>query len=514
MFLINKKISIINYMKRRMLPKVVLGILFLIFGFSYAQAQERYKLTMTLEEVTQTAREQSLSALIAKHTFLADYWQFRTYRAKLLPSLNLGANLGNYDRSLRQLQNPTTGEIDYIENNNMTNSLVLSVDQRIGLTGGTLSVQTNLNRVDQFSAAEKVLYNSSPINIYYNQPIRGYNSLKWEKKIEPVRYESAKRTYLEAIENVNITVTTLFFDVLSAQMSLEMAQKNYESSELNLKIAEDRFELGSITNSDLMQLRLRVYNDKLAISDNKILLDQSMMRLRSYLGYNDNVDIELIIPDKGPDVMLDFYDVLARAEENSAYLLDNELRIMSAEQEVARAKSSSGLQATLSARFGMTQKGNTLSAAYTNPMDQEILGLSLSIPILDWGLGRGSVKVAKSREEVIRTQVDQLYSQYRQDIMIRVMQFNNQNEQCEISLQADSLARRRYEVTSENFRNGTITVLDLNTAQSEKDQAARRYITDLNNYWQYYFNIRKLSLYDYLRNEEVGTDFEKLTGER
>ena len=337
---------------------------------------------------------------------------------------------------------------------------------------------------------------------------------KWEKKIEPVRYESAKRTYLEAIENVNITATTLFFNVLTAQLSLEMAEKNYESSELNLKIAEDRFELGSITNSDLMQLRLRVYNDKLSISDSKISLDMSMMQIRSFLGFNDNVDIELVIPDKGPDVMLDFYDVLARAEENSAYLLDNELRILNAEQDVARAKSSSGLQARLFAQFGMTQKGNDLSTAYKNLMDQEIIGLSLSIPILDWGLGRGGVKVAESREEVIRTQVEQAYSQYRQEIMIKVMQFNNQNEQCAISLQADSLARKRYEVTSENFRNGTINVLDLNTAQSEKDQAARRYITDLNNYWQYYFNIRRLSLYDYLQNEEIGTDFDKLIGDR
>ena len=500
-------------MKRRISPKIVLGVLFLILGYSYVGAQERYKLTMTLEEVAQTAREQSLRALIAKHEFLADYWQFRTYKAKLLPSLNLGAELGNYDRSLRQLQNSTTGEINYIANNSMSNSLMLSVNQNVGLTGGTLSLQTSLSRLDQFSSSpERVLYNSRPINVYYNQPISAYNSLKWEKKIEPIRYESAKRTYLEAIEDVNITATTFFFDVLTDQLSFEMAEKNLESSELNLKIAEDRFELGSITHSDLMQLRLRVYNDKLAISDNKISLDMSIMRLRSFLGYNDNVDIELITPDKGPDVMLDFYDVLARAEDNSAYLLDNELRILTAEQDVARARSNSGLQARLFAQFGMTQKGNELSAAYKNLMDQEIIGLSLSIPILDWGLGKGGVKVAKSREEVIRTQVDQVYLQYRQDIMIKVMQFNNQNEQCAISLQADSLARRRYEVTSENFRNGTINVLDLNTAQSEKDQAAKRYITDLNNYWQYYFTIRKLSLYDYMRNEEIGTNFDELIG--
>ena len=115
---------------------------------------------MTLEEVVETAREQSQASLIAKHNFLASYWQFRSYKAKLLPSLNLNASLGQYNRSITALQNSQTGEFNYIVNNNMNNNLSLSVNQSIAPTGGTLSLITSLSRLDQFSSQNPVTLHS------------------------------------------------------------------------------------------------------------------------------------------------------------------------------------------------------------------------------------------------------------------------------------------------------------------------------------------------------------------
>ncbi|MEN6618575.1 MAG: TolC family protein, partial [Rikenellaceae bacterium] len=316
--------------------------------------------------------------------------------------------------------------------------------------------------------------------------------------------------YLASMEEINTTVTSLFFNVLAAQMALEMAEKNYSSTELASKIAKERYEIGTISNSDLLQLRLRLFNDKLSISDNRLALETNILELRSYLGFNETVELELVLPRKGPDIQLDFDEVYTRATDNSSYTIDNELKILGAEQDVARAKSDVGLQAKFFAQFGLTQKGSNLSDTYSNPMDQEVIGLSLSLPIIDWGLGKGKIKLAKSREDVIRTQIEQAYFQYKQDILIKVLQFNKQSMQCSISAEADSIAQLRYNITLERFQNGTITVTDLNTAQSEKDNAAKRYISDLSNYWQYYFTIRKISLYDYINNRKVSADFDKM----
>ena len=173
---------------------IVVGMLFSTEG--RAQSLNR---KMTLTDVIYTAHEQSPSALVAKHNFLGNYWAYRSYKAQFLPSLNLGATLGNFNRSLMALQNSETGNIKYVENNNMRNNLTLSLDQNIALTGGKVSVFTQLNRLDQYAPERNITYNSQPINITYIQPLRAFNSLKWQKKTQPKEYEKAKRSYLETV---------------------------------------------------------------------------------------------------------------------------------------------------------------------------------------------------------------------------------------------------------------------------------------------------------------------------
>lgn len=482
-----------------------------VFGNNRAYSQQKHKLTMTLEEVTETAKEQSQAAMLAKHNFLINYWQFRSYKATLLPSLNLNASLGQYNRSLMALRNSETGEYNYVSNNNLTNSLSLSIDQNVALTGGRVSLITSLNRLDQFSPINNVLYNSQPVKINYSQPIKAYNALKWDKIVEPKHYERAKRNYMETMEQINISAVNLFFNVLSARINLEMAQKDLESSDLSLKIAQERYEIGTVTKNDVLSLNHRFLNAQLDISDKQLALEMSMLNLRTFLGFNDNVDIELVIPESIPDLQIDYQEVYSRSIENTAYMLGNEISLLNAEQEVARAKSTSGLQANFFAIFGLTQRGDSFSGAYKNPMDQEILGISLSLPILDWGMGKGKVKLAQSREEVVKTQVEQSIAEYRQNILIKVMQFNKLNVQCNISLQADSIAKLSYDIANERFKNGTITVLELNTAQNNMRSSASRYINDLGDFWQNYFTIRKLSLYDYIKGKEVTLNLDKLT---
>ncbi len=484
-------------------------IIMLLSAVTNLSAQKQ-TIRLTLDELVKTAADQSPAAVAAKYNFLASYWQFCTYKAQLLPSASLNASAGKYNRSLVSLQNYETGAINYVQNDNLQNSLSLSMSQNIALTGGTVSVITSLSRLDQFSPDKEVTFYSNPVNIYYNQPINAFNSLKWDKKIEPKKFESAKRVYIEAMENISVQAVTLFFSALSAQSSLDLAMKNLQFSETAVKIAGERYKIGSIDKKDLLQLQLRLNNDKLSVNDARINLETAMLSLRSYLGYNENADFLLLAPDNLPEVNLSYEDVYTRALENTSEELNNELSLLNAGQSVAQAKASRGLQATLYAQFGLTQKGETTAGAYRNPMDQEIMGLSISMPIVDWGLGKGKVKLAKSKEEVIKTQVDQARMEFRQNILISVLQFNNQLSQCSVSKQADSIATVNFGITSERFRNGTIGILELNTSRSEKDEAAKRYLSDLSNYWKYYYKIRVITLFDYLSKSKIDADFDKL----
>ena len=139
-----------------------------------------------------------------------------------------------------------------------------------------------------------------------------------------------------------------------------------------------------------------------------------------------------------------------------------------------------------------------------------MVGITFSIPIFDWGMGKGRVKEAEAKAAVIRAQVEQAESDFRRQVYTAVGQFNSQRSQCLASKQASRIAKERYELVMQRFRDGAASVTDLNTAQNECDSAEEKYITDLSNYWNYYYTLRQLTLFDYGKNKSIEVDFTEL----
>ena len=61
-------------------------------------AQQVRKLSLT--EAIEIAKRDSYAAQVARYSFLGQYWNYRSYRAELLPSLNLSGGVMNFDRSI------------------------------------------------------------------------------------------------------------------------------------------------------------------------------------------------------------------------------------------------------------------------------------------------------------------------------------------------------------------------------------------------------------------------------
>lgn len=464
---------------------------------------------LTYEEVIQLAREQSPQAILAKHRFRAAYWQYRTYVAELRPILTLNGTIPQFTRSLVRYQNPD-GTYNYIEENSNTTSLGLSLSQNIGFTGGQIFIRSNLERTDLLGANKTTSYMSVPVSIGFSQPLFAMNRLKWSKRIEPIKYEEARRSFIQSLEAIAMDATRLFFDLAMAQQNLETAKLNYSNTDTLYKIAEGRYNIGTIAENELLQMELSFLNAGTALSEAEVDLQLKKIRLKSYLGLNDLYDLEIVIPDTIPSLDLQFDNVLQLAKENNPQILNFQRQLMEADRDVAQARAERGLNANLYASFGLTQRATELKDAYIDPLDQQSFRVGITIPILDWGLGRGKVKMAQSNREVVRTTVDQALTDFEQDVFLKVMQFNRQDDQVKIARKADLVSQNRYEVTKQRFLIGKIDVLTLNVAQSERDQAKQRYINTLSNFWQYYYQMRKLTLFDIEKNQPITTDFELL----
>ncbi len=482
-----------------------------VFSFGILCAQESATVyTLSLQDVIHIAQTQSIDAMVAKNVFLSSYWQYRSFKADRLPSLNLSGEVADFDRSLRLLQNSTTGDMNYVENYNLQNSLQLFIQQKVSLTGGTLSLYSSLSRLDQFGANKSKTYYSQPVSISYIQPLFAYNSFKWDKKIEPHKFDRAKRIYIESMEEVTIKAVTRFFNFVLQKNNYDIAVQNYKNTKTMYAIAAERLKVGSVKKDELLQLELRMLNDSLAINQCDMNLKSQQMLLNSFLGYNESVSIVPVIEDDLPDLVLDYRFVLDKALANSSFVTDNLITQLEAEAAIAQARANRGATASITSRFGLSSNGSNFKTAYRDLLDQEVVGLSFSIPILDWGMGRGRVKVAEAQAETVKNRLAQAEIDYKHDIYVSVVQFNNQRNQCTVSRKASEIAEQRYRMTMENFAGGTISVTELNTAQTEKDQANSTYIQELYNYWLYYYGIRKSSLFDYRTGTDISAEFDKL----
>ncbi|NOY35962.1 MAG: TolC family protein [Chlorobi bacterium] len=467
-------------------------------------------LRLNIQQVIQLATEQSPQAILAKHQFRASYWAYRTYQAKYRPALSMNATLPDYLRVFEKEYDFNTGQEYYVEKNTNNSTLGLSLTQNIGFTGGSIFTSSDLTRFDVFGSDRSVQYISTPMSIGLRQPIFDYNPLKWEKRIEPIKYEEAKKSYLDAMESVNMRAVNLFFNLTLAQLNQEIAHVNYSNADTLYRIAQGRYNIGTIAEDELLQMELRLLNAGTALNRAGIDLQIQEFQLRSFLGYNENVQIQLIIPSEIPDLEVNVDQVLSLARKNNPEILDFQRQLLEAQRDVAQARLQKGLNANLFATFGLTQRANDFSDAYRNPLDQQRVRIGFELPIVDWGLGRGRYKLAQSNEEVVKTNVAQAKIDFQQSIILNVAQFNLQDDQVLIAAKADTTARKRYEVTKQRFLIGKIAVLDLNVADSEKDVAKRGYISALRDYWTYFYNLRKMTLYDFINQRDLSADFDRL----
>lgn len=477
--------------------KYFIAIISLVTSIGYAEAQE-----LSLANAIRIAQQNSYDASLARYSFMASYWTYRSFKAELLPSVNLSGGLMNFDHSIVEARNYEDGKVAYVNNNSLSNSLTLSVDRKIAATGGTVSLQSYLYRLDQFTYKERT-YNSQPMRISYTQPLRAFNALKWEKKTAPIEYEVAQRAYMASMQDIAIHTTSLFFGVLSAQSDYRQSVSTLSDRESLHQMAQRRLALGTTTKSEVLQMELSLLNARVAVSKNKLALDDAMYKLFSYLRVTDYAKAELTPPMVVPDIIVSPDLVLEKAISNSSHTREQRLQMLEAQKALAMAKANRGVQMTLSGQIGFTQTASGFASAYRHLRDNEIVGLTLSLPIFDWGVSRGRVKMTQAQLDMVKTQLEQAHMDYVDELRRKVMQFNSQPALCRDAMRAREIAEERYGITLQRFEAGSVTVTDLNTAQQEMESAKSQYISQLHTFWSDYYTLQKSTLYDWIGNKDL-----------
>ena len=489
-------------MNRRILLIIVIQLILTGQVLSQKRIME-----ISLEQTVELAKNQSPDAQNAQHSFRSAYWNYRYYRANYLPTLSLSSN-PNLDRAINKVT-LSDGSVKFVEQNLLNTDLSFNLSQNISWTGGSLFLETSAQRMD-IIIDHLFSWQTSPVMLGYKQSLFGYNSLKWDRRIEPLRYKEAKKRYVETLELVAARATSKFFSLATAQSNYEIANFNYANADTLYRYAQGRYNIGTITENEMLQLELNRLTEETNRMDARIEMDNCMQELCSYLGIKEEVEIRVNVSSKVPDFNVNLDEALALAYENNPDIDAMSRRKLESASAVAQARANAGLKADIYLRVGLTQTADKLPEAYRHLLDQQHVSVNISLPILDWGRGKGQVRVARSNRDLVYNQVEQDLTDFELNVRKLVKQFNLQIQRVRIAARTDETAQRRNEVARRLYLLGKSSILDLNASISEKDSARRNYVSTLYNYWSLYYTLRSMTLFDFEHNIKLTEDYNLL----
>ena len=454
-----------------------------------------------LSEAIKIAQKKSPEYVRAVNTYQGGYWRYRNFKADFLPQVSLNATLPQYSNAITRLTNDLGQDI-FVNQNQSVIDASLSINQKVPFTGGEFFVSTDLQRIDRFGDDTATNYSLVPFSVTYFQGSLFYNEFKWNKKIEPLRYEESKRNIIESMEDISLTTCMLYFGLLKAQVSLEIAKKNLSNQDTLLQITKGRYKIGKIAENELLQIELTQLISKNNVTTNTILLKKTSQDLARFLEL-DTEAIQLEVPEKLEEFGVEVAKALAEAEDNRKSVIEFRRRRLEAEQNLAEVRGSNRLQMTLNANFGLNRRADQFDALFQDYDQQQNVSLRVGIPIFDWGVSKSRRKMAEADLNLVTNDISQEKQEFEQEIYLHTLNWSSQREFLATAEKAQDIALKRYEISKKRYVLGKITITDLNIAQQEKDKAIVDYLNSLEKFWVDYYTLRRLTLYDFAEDEKI-----------
>jgi len=489
--------------------KIIITLIISAISVCDIFAQQKV-LKLTLEQTIAIASDSSLQAFVSKNLYLSSYWQYKTFKAARLPSLSLNTTPISYNNTFVKRYDSEQNVDVYRQQKSLYAYGSLVLNQNIDLTGGSIFVNSDMGWIKNFGDLNSSQFTVIPLQIGYQQNLLGYNGFKWEKKTEPLKYENAKRKFLFQTEEISETCIQYFFNLASAQIEYKRSIENLSSTDTLYQIGQKRFAIAAIPKAELLTLQLDALNAKNSLRNAQTNLSKAISALVTFLNLEKGTEIELLLPEKLNTLQILVDIALQHSRANNPTYLENKTDILDGEKQVDQTSKQLLYNASIYASVGFNNVAEKWNMAYTNPIRQDIISVGLNIPILDWGVRKGRVNMAKNNLNVIKISGKQKEIALEQDVVNTIQDFSIQQDVISSAETATGIADLAYQATKERFIIGENDISALTLSLNRQTEAKRNYIEALKNYWLSYYKIRKLTLFDFEKQSSLLVKFDSL----
>ena len=455
---------------------------------------------LTLAQAIDLAQRNSYQARAALGTREAARGRDRAFDARLLPQFSLAGNVPVYQRSIIGVIQPD-GSTIYRPLEETRSDINMVVQQQVPFTGATVTMSSRLNKREGNSVPET--WNSSPFSVSISQPIMRSNAIGWNREVNGLTADVAERQYLEAREDIALQVSGAFFDHYAAQVSLRNATLNAATNDTLYRLNEGRFEVGKISENDLLQSELALLRARASADGARLEFDRTLAALRLALNVAPDAPLEIAVTSDVPAFVADTAMAQTQALRNNSTVRSIDLQETTARRSLSEARYNGGPGATLNASYGYNATGSSRDAVYRDLTTAQTFSLNVQMPLLTWGARSGDMQAAQAELMRVQNTSKIAREQARQDAHFSALQVSLARRQLEIAAKADTVGQKRYDVAYNRYVIGKIDVDQLYLAQNEKDQALLAYVQALRGYWQAHYRLRRVTLYDFERGAGI-----------
>lgn len=453
---------------------------------------------VTLEKVVNEWSFHSPSAEKIRLAYENVVLTHKNYLKGFLPSITFNMNPVSFNHSLRLMQNPIDGSYSYVNDYSNTSNAGLTIQQKIGVTGGVFSLSSDLSVLTEFST-HRNNFNTTPLSLNYSQQLLGgYYAYKKLKKIEQTKAQNAVRQYCSDMADIQIKGLNAFLSLFLADITRKLALRNIAIGDTLLIAGRALLDNGHFTEYEYRQVELQANNNFYVYETAEKDYQQLFRQLWAFLGKKEIVDsVEVSIPDFSLPLAIDSEVVARYARKNNPFALSQEAKRLEAEQALFNAKLSNRFNANINVNYGLNQYAEHFLDAYRNPDYSQGVMIGFQIPIFQWGINRNKLHMAKNNYRNAILELEEAETNYVNDLFDKVSSYNHGVKLYFLSKRSFQLAQEQYEILSARFLHGKVSIYEITSAQKELYEALKKYYSSMQIVWNQFFVIRKITLYDF-----------------
>ena len=446
---------------------LVLGLLTLS-GLYSAHAQE----VLTLEKALNTAFEHSPSLIQSKLSLEQRQLNLKAQDASLKSQFSLDVTPFRYTRN-NQYDNFNS---KWYANETKMSSASFGITQPIKWTDGTISLYNDFSWQDasnRTSGGNNTSFNHN-LSLRISQPLFTYNRTKMQLKELEYALENAKISYALQQLSIEKNVTSQFYDVYQKQKDLNISRDEYNNQKQNYDIIKNKVEAGLLAKEELYQAEVNLANSESTVYSKEISFENAKDNFKLLLGMSLDEDIAILFDNNIPTVDVNINDAVKYALDQRMEIRQKQITLEQDVFSIIRTKAESEFKGDLSVRVGMDALAGKVKNMYDKPTDNEEVGVTLTIPIFDWGAKKAKVKSSQLAMESDEISLEE----QKKEIVIDVRQICRNLptliRQIEIKKKSIENAERTYEINLEKYRNGNLTGMGLTTVPKPVDYCQTR----------------------------------------